>query len=622
MNKKQLNNLKNDDESYLLNYIEDLNENNEENLENSNIKNSPISKKNRYFIPFISKMYWFFYHKPSYFFILIPSIFSSFIVIQTQFFMGKIIDSLTTKEAKQLIPKYAFYTFICAFCNAIFNFITYVSWVRIGTLIHNKVRKMLFKSFLEKDISYYDENNIGSMLTLLNNDASLIQRVFNESKINQIQAIGQILSAFFVGFMIYWKLTIGSFLIILFIALMMRKIRFQGQKHFKAMLKIQGIGTTLFTEDISNQRVVYAYRQNENEIKRYFHVLDAIASHEKLVHMFIGISIEGNWLISHATLAFLISFTGYLIISGKISIGSGLALIRSIFLFGSNIDILVGSYNRELRAQEAALRIWNSIEEIPTINPYKGLQPNKFNGKIEFRNVWFKYPTGNKYVLKNLSFIISKGQIIAFVGHSGSGKSTIIQLLLRYYDINEGEIFLDDKSIKEYSPSFLHRVIGLVPQDSILFNISIKENIMYGLDYATDEDIINSAKIANADNFIRKLSNGYNSLAGEKGQLLSGGQRQRIAIARAILKNPKIFITDEATASLDSISEKKVQKALENVMKERTSLIIAHRLGTIKAAQYIYVFNSGEIIEQGNYEQLLKKEGYFYDLIKLQLEDK
>ena len=192
---------------------------------------------------------------------------------------------------------------------------------------------------------------------------------------------------------------------------------------------------------------------------------------------------------------------------------------------------------------------------------------------------------------------------------------------MRFYDVNEGQVLIDGKDIREYSPSFLHRSIGVVQQDSALFTMTVKENLKYGAPNATDEEVVQAAVIANADKFIRKLPQEYNSSIGEKGMNLSGGQRQRLAIARAVVKNPKILITDEATAALDAVSEKKVQKALDNVMKGRTSIIVAHRLGTIRSANMIYVFDAGELVESGTHEELVSKRGSYYDLVKLQLED-
>jgi ABC-type multidrug transport system fused ATPase/permease subunit len=250
-----------------------------------------------------------------------------------------------------------------------------------------------------------------------------------------------------------------------------------------------------------------------------------------------------------------------------------------------------------------------------------GSRIENFRGKVEFRNVWFKYPTrATVWVLKNVSFSVEPGEIAALVGHSGSGKSTIVQLLMRFYDVNEGEILLDDVPLRNLDPRWVHQVIGVVQQDPQVFSMSIADNIRYSVGVAaTDEEIVQAARVSYADEFIRGFEDGYDTLVTEKGGNLSGGQRQRVAIARAIIRNPTILITDEATSALDAASEKEVQRALDGVMAGRTSLIIAHRLGTIRAARMIYVFEMGELVEAGTHDELLAREGHYAKLVRRQL---
>jgi ABC-type multidrug transport system fused ATPase/permease subunit len=240
----------------------------------------------------------------------------------------------------------------------------------------------------------------------------------------------------------------------------------------------------------------------------------------------------------------------------------------------------------------------------------------QLNQKIEFKNVSFKY--ADDWVLKNINLSIEKGKTVALVGESGSGKSTISDLLPRFYDIQEGEILFDNVNIKDASITDLRSHIGMVTQESILFNDSVRNNIAFGLTTAKAEDIIEAAKVANAHEFIMALENGYDTNIGERGNRLSGGQKQRLSIARAVLRNPSILILDEATSALDTESEKLVQDALEKLMKNRTSLVIAHRLSTIKNADSIIVLQKGRIAEQGNHEELIAKQGIYYALCNMQ----
>ena len=242
---------------------------------------------------------------------------------------------------------------------------------------------------------------------------------------------------------------------------------------------------------------------------------------------------------------------------------------------------------------------------------------SNFNHSIEYRNVSFKYK--NDYVLKNINLTIEKGKTVAFVGQSGSGKSTLVDLLPRFYDVMEGEILIDGTNIKEYTLQSLRGLMGNVNQEPILFNDTFLNNIAFGVDEAILEDVITAAKIANAHEFIIATADGYESNIGDRGSKLSGGQRQRLSIARAILKNPPIMILDEATSALDTESERLVQDAIENLMKNRTSLVIAHRLSTVKNADIICVLHEGEIVERGKHDELLKNGGIYTKLYELQL---
>ena len=235
------------------------------------------------------------------------------------------------------------------------------------------------------------------------------------------------------------------------------------------------------------------------------------------------------------------------------------------------------------------------------------------------KNISFKYK--DELVIKNFSLKIPKGQSVALVGQSGSGKSTLANLVPRFYDVNEGEILIDGVNVKDIKLDSLRELMGLVTQESILFNDSVKNNIMLGVDQATDEDVIEAAKIANAHEFITDLPNGYDNNIGDSGNMLSGGQRQRLSIARAVLKNPPIMILDEATSALDTESEQLVQQALEKMMENRTSIVIAHRLSTIQKADKIIVVQKGEIVEQGKHSELLEKRGVYHKLVTMQTLD-
>jgi subfamily B ATP-binding cassette protein MsbA len=269
------------------------------------------------------------------------------------------------------------------------------------------------------------------------------------------------------------------------------------------------------------------------------------------------------------------------------------------------------------KGNAAAERILEILEtENPIAEKPNAITKTEFEESIQLKNVSFKYE--DEYVLKNFNLIIPKGQTVALVGQSGSGKSTIANLLTRFYDVNQGEILIDNTNIKDFKTTSLRGLLGLVTQDSILFNETVRNNISLGKENATDEEIIDAAKIANAHDFISELPNGYNTNIGDSGNKLSGGQKQRLSIARAVLKNPPIMILDEATSALDTESERLVQDALEKMMRNRTSIVIAHRLSTIQNANTIVVLQKGEIVEQGSHAELLAANGVYKKLVMMQ----
>ena len=279
-----------------------------------------------------------------------------------------------------------------------------------------------------------------------------------------------------------------------------------------------------------------------------------------------------------------------------------------------NVAKSIGNLHKARVSQERINAILEADEKI--VEPTNPVRLNKLSNGIDYKNINFKYR--DEYVLKDVSFSIPVGKTVALVGESGSGKSTLADLLPRFYDVEEGEILFDGENIKNVSIKDLRNHIGIVSQESILFNDTVKNNIAFGSPDATDEEIEQAAKIANAHKFISDLENGYETNIGERGNKLSGGQKQRLSIARAVLKNPDILILDEATSALDTESEKLVQEALDNLMKDRTSLVIAHRLSTIKKADEIIVLSKGKIVEHGTHEALIAMKGTYHRLSSLQ----
>ncbi|KOB70640.1 putative multidrug resistance protein, partial [Operophtera brumata] len=289
------------------------------------------------------------------------------------------------------------------------------------------------------------------------------------------------------------------------------------------------------------------------------------------------------------------------------------------------VGSLVGSFGS---ARGAGAQIFYLLDNVPLINPLadKGFKPSTANGNIELKKVVFHYPSRpslptnrvSKQVLKGISLSVSRGKSVALVGQSGSGKSTVIQLIGRYYEVIDGSINIDGSDVRDVSVRWLRARIGLVGQEPVLFNVSVRENILYGRDEATHDEVIEAAKLANAHNFIVKLPKGYDTIVGERGASLSGGQKQRIAIARAVVRNPVVLLLDEATSALDTASEAEVQIALDKAAEGRTTIVVAHRLSTIRNVDVIYAMKDGEITESGSHEELMAKKGHYYEMVLMQ----
>jgi ABC-type multidrug transport system fused ATPase/permease subunit len=390
----------------------------------------------------------------------------------------------------------------------------------------------------------------------------------------------------------------------------------------RAGSKANGRSLTVATEAISNPRVVFAFNRQQTEIARYGAEVDETCRRNAMAKIVFQLSFSLSSLLDWGTVCMCLNLGCYYVMKGELTAGSLFALSRTAFSIGMSIKGLLGTVSQEQKALEAAQRIFEVVDEVPRVPADGGAVLPAFRGEIELQDVSFKYPTRDAWVIRNVSLKIEPGEIVAVVGHSGSGKSTLVQILLRFYDVDEGRVLLDGVDIRRLDPRWLHTVIGVVQQDPILFAMSVRQNVCYGLpeDHTVgDEEILRHLAAAQARKFVMEHPEGLDAMIGEKGSKLSGGQRQRIAIARTMIRNPTVLITDEATSALDAKSEKKVQIALDEVMRGRSSIIIAHRLGTIRAARKIYVFESGELVESGTHEELVQREGAYFTLVQRQL---
>ncbi len=482
-----------------------------------------------------------------------------------------------------------------------------------------ELRNRLYKHFNALSFSYFDQKKSGELTSIVINDVANLRRAFGSSFHQLLVEPINLLAFILLLFVISWKLALLSIIILPIAGLTILSIgRSIRRKSKRTAAMIAGI-TNIITETLSSIRVVKAFAMEGYEVQRFFkethHYFQLILRKAKL-----------RLLASPITETLGVMIGVLLLWVGGLEVLSGEGLtpedfLRFILLLFAMMDPLrkLSKVNVALQTGAAsAERVFSILDTPPTIvDKADAVKIDSFKEKIRFKNVSFRYESDDK-VLKDISFEIKKGSIVALVGSSGAGKSTLADLIPRFYDVNNGGITIDGHDVRNLSLNSLRRLMGVVTQETILFNDTVRANIAYGQKDVNDEQVIPAAKAANALEFINDLSEGFDTVIGEKGVKLSGGQRQRLAIARAIMKNPPILILDEATSALDTESERLVQKALETLMANRTVLVIAHRLSTVKNADKIILLDKGEIKEVGTHNELMEKEGPYSNLYNIQ----
>ncbi len=500
----------------------------------------------------------------------------------------------------------------------LFNYLASYHIMHLKNGVLRDLRKKLFNIIIELPISYYSEKRKGDVMARILGDVNEVQNSFFSILELIVKEPLTILFAIIAMLNISVKLTLFVFIFIPISGLVISRIgKSLKGKSTKAQQE-SGYFISIVEESLGGLKVVKSYNA-ENQFKTRFN--DSI---NRLLKLTNSIGNKNNLaspmseFMGIVTIAILLWYGGNLVLVEKTLDGS---LFLVYMLLSYQILTPAKAISKASYAVKnglaAAERVFEILEQDNTITSKENaIKKNTFENQISIKNINFKYD--EESVLKDFSLEIKKGQTVALVGQSGSGKSTIANLLTRFYDVNEGEIEIDSINIKDYNLQSLRGLMGLVTQDSILFNDTIKANIALGKLDASDEEIIEALKIANAYEFVKELPDGIYSNIGDSGNKLSGGQKQRLSIARAVLKNPPIMILDEATSALDTESEKLVQVALENMMQNRTSIVIAHRLSTIQKADKIIVMQKGKIVEQGSHEELIALNGTYNKLVMMQ----
>lgn len=492
----------------------------------------------------------------------------------------------------------------------------------VGQRVIIDIRAAVFKKLQRLSVSFYDKNKTGTIMSYVTNDVNALQSAMVENTIEMITEgfilIGSVVAMIYLD----WRLTLFTVCtfppVLWFMEFFGKKIRKTGGRIQECTADI----TSVLQESVASARVIKSFVREDYEVDRFDVENKAnFRANMKNAQLMATLTPVVE-LVAAIGVTMIIWYGGNNVINGTITAGSLVAFLTYAVNISNPIKRLtrvIGNIQKALAAAQRVFMVIDMPEEIVEANDARLLP--QVQGKVEFQNVTFAYNEKGD-VIKDLSFTVAPGEVIAIVGTSGAGKSTIANLLPRFYDVNKGDIKIDGYSVREVTLNSLREQVGIVPQETMLFNGSVYDNILYGRLDATREEIETAAKAANAHDFIMQLSDGYETKLGDRGVNLSGGQRQRIAIARAILKNPRILILDEATSALDTESERIVQEALDRLMVGRTSFVIAHRLSTIKNADKILVLEKGCLVEAGTHDELIAMDGLYAHLYKIQYRNK
>jgi len=530
------------------------------------------------------------------------------------YLMGQAIDRfITTKQAAGL-ARIAFIMLAVYLLNNLFQAIA--NWVMAGISQRalKQMRKDLFSHLQTLPIAFFDRNPAGELMSRLTNDIDAINQAVSQNVTSLLASVLTMVGILIAMFILDRWLALASLLVVPIMFWFTQFVARYTRKGFQELQKHLGELNGVMEESISGQKVVRAFRRNESVIDAFRASNQAVFKAGVYANSYALLLMPLTTVLGNFFVIVLAGLGGWLALRNLVSVG----LIATFISYGQNftnpLRQLANLYNSIQAALAGAERVFEVIDTPSEVDDGPDAVPlQSVHGDVRFENVNFEYKPGVP-ILKNMTLEAKPGQIFALVGPTGAGKTTIINLLTRFYEINSGRITIDGKDIRQVHKDDLRHELGLVLQDTFLFSDTVKENIRFGRLDASDAEVVAAAKMADADHFIRQLPQGYDTLLSERASNLSQGQRQLLSISRAILADPSILILDEATSSVDTRTEARIQKALLRLMAGRTSFVIAHRLSTIRDANHVLVINNGEIVEQGTHQELLDKQGFYHHL--------
>jgi len=530
------------------------------------------------------------------------------------YLVGRAIDEyISTKQINGLAPLAITLLIAYIFDNA-FQAASAWTMARISQDALRRLRHDLFEHLQKLSVAFFDRHTAGELMSRLTNDIDAINQAVSQNVVSLIASVLSLIGIIIAMFVLNPYLAISALIVVPIMFWFTNFIAKYTRKGFRDLQKELGEINGVMEESISGQRVVKAFRRSETAIERFRASNEKVDKAGVYANTYALMLMPLTWVLGNLFIIVLVSLGGYLALKGLATIGMIAAFIGYAQGFLQPLRQLANMYNSIQAALAGAERVFEIMDTNAEVDHASDFPlPAPVRGEVYFTDVSFGYLPDTP-IIKNMTLQAKAGQTIALVGPTGAGKTTIINLLTRFYEINSGAITIDGKDIRDVSKSDLRQKLGIVLQDTFLFADTVMENIRYGRLDATDEECIEAAKLADADHFILQLPQGYQTRLSERASNLSQGQRQLLSIARAILADPSILILDEATSSVDTRTEARIQKSLLRLMEGRTSFVIAHRLSTIRDADNVIVIKDGKIVEQGTHEQLLDAKGFFHKL--------
>ena len=505
--------------------------------------------------------------------------------------------------------------------SSIFSFVQTFITSDISQKVSYNLRKSISEKINKLPLNYYDKKTNGEVLSRVTNDIDAISQNLNQILSQMITSATTLIGVLIMMLSISVTMTLVSLIVIPISLVMIMLVVKKSQKHFRAQQEYLGHTNGHIEEMYSGHNIMKAFNGEEKAIEEFDKLSDTLYNSAWKSQFLSGMMMPIMTFIGNLGYVIVAIMGGFLAIRNKIQVGDILAFIQYVRSFMQPIAQTAQIANVMQQTAAAAERVFEFLEEEEVVEDVKDpISIEGIEGAVEFEHVRFGY-NEDKIIINDFSINIKPGQKVAIVGPTGAGKTTIVKLLMRFYELNGGKILIDGHDYRDFTRNDLRKIFGMVLQDTWLFNGSIMENIRYGRLDASDEEVIEAAKLAHAHHFIKTLADGYNMEINEEADNISQGQKQLLTIARAILSDPKILILDEATSSVDTRTEVLIQQAMENLMEGRTSFIIAHRLSTIKNADVILVMKDGDIVEQGTHEELLKSKGFYSELYNSQFEE-